>query len=193
MPRSMPRGPSVRVVADTNTVLSAFLWGGRPAEVLAAARERRITLLTSAVLIAELEDVLSRDKFAARIARVGSSVAALLANYRALIIPVRPAPLEPTSRDTDDDHVLACALGADAELIVTRDRDLCWSWARSAMYPSAPRVRRSNSSPKIAAKSLPPICANEPHFDPCGARSRSGLSPQNAIERPLDVHWPVCQ
>jgi uncharacterized protein len=37
---------------------------------------------------------------------------------------VRPALIEPTSRDPDDDHVLACALGADAEMIVTRDRDL---------------------------------------------------------------------
>jgi uncharacterized protein len=124
MPRSPPRGPNVRVVADTNTVVSAFLWGGQPAEILTAARERRITLLTSAVLIAELEDVLSRDKFATRIARVGSSVAALLANYRALITLVRPALIEPTTRDPDDDHVLACALGAEAEMIVTRDRDL---------------------------------------------------------------------
>jgi len=64
----------VRVVADTNTVVSAFLWGGPPASVLASARERRITLLTSAALLAELEDVLSREKFAARIARVGSAV-----------------------------------------------------------------------------------------------------------------------
>lgn len=28
------------------------------------------------------------------------------------------------SRDIDDGHVLACALGAQAALIVTRDRDL---------------------------------------------------------------------
>ncbi len=29
-----------------------------------------------------------------------------------------------TARDPDDDHVLACAVGADAAIIVTRDRDL---------------------------------------------------------------------
>jgi putative PIN family toxin of toxin-antitoxin system len=114
----------VRVVADTNTVVSAFLWGGPPAAVLTAAREGRITLHTSAVLLAELEDVLSREKFAARIARSGSSVAQMLAGFRALAVIVRPAPLEATARDPDDDHVLACALGAEAVLIVTRDRDL---------------------------------------------------------------------
>ncbi len=44
--------------------------------------------------------------------------------YRALATPVRPAVIDPTVRDPDDDHVLACALGAQADLIVTRDRDL---------------------------------------------------------------------
>jgi predicted nucleic acid-binding protein len=72
----------VRAVADTNTVVSAFLWGGRPAELLAAAREQRLSLFTSAPLIAELEDVLGRDKFAARITRVGSTVAASRAYAR---------------------------------------------------------------------------------------------------------------
>jgi uncharacterized protein len=114
----------VRVVADTNTVVSAFLWGGPPAAVLAAAREGRITLFTSPVLLAELEDVLSREKFAERIVRVGSSVAQMLAGYRALVTIVRPAAIEPTVRDPDDDHVLACATAAQAQLIVSRDKDL---------------------------------------------------------------------
>lgn len=48
----------------------------------------------------------------------------LLAGYRALVSLVRPVALEPTTRDPDDDQVLACALGASAALIVTRDRDL---------------------------------------------------------------------
>jgi putative PIN family toxin of toxin-antitoxin system len=114
----------VRVVADTNTVVSAFLWGGPPAAVLAAAREGRITLFTSAVLLAELEDVLSREKFAERIARVGSSVAQMMAGYRALVTVVRPTAIEPTARDPDDDQVLACAITAQAKLIVSRDKDL---------------------------------------------------------------------
>jgi len=114
----------VRVVADTNTVLSAFLWGGPPKTVLNAAREGRITLHTSPALLAELEEVLSREKFAARIRAVGSTSADMLAGYRALVAVERPAPITPTSRDPDDDHVLACALAAKAALIVTRDRDL---------------------------------------------------------------------
>lgn len=115
----------MRVVADTNTVVSPLLWRGPPAEVLQAAREARILLFASATLIAELEDALGRAKFKARLARVGSSPSELLTNYRTLIALVRAPPIAPTSRDPDDDHVLACALGASADLIVSRDRDLC--------------------------------------------------------------------
>ena len=38
---------------------------------------------------------------------------------------VEPEPLlAPICRDPDDDHVLACAMAADADIIVSRDKDL---------------------------------------------------------------------
>ncbi len=134
----------MRVGADTNTVVSALLWGGPPAAVLAAARERRITLCTSAALLAELEEVLARAKFAVRIREVGGSVPQLLAGYRALVTLVRPVAIEPTTRDPDDDQVLACAPGAGAELIVTRDRDLLdlGSFREIRLLPAHPALAR---------------------------------------------------
>jgi uncharacterized protein len=97
----------VRVVADTNTVVSAFLWGGLPADVLEAARAKRITPLTSSALPYELAEVLARDKFAGRIRQVGSTVGTMVSNYRALITLVEPLATAPTARDPDDDSVLA--------------------------------------------------------------------------------------
>ena len=45
----------MRVVADTNTLISGSLWHGPPRRVLDAARDGTITLYTSAVLLAELK------------------------------------------------------------------------------------------------------------------------------------------
>jgi len=113
------------IVADTNTVLSGLLWGGPPRRLIDLARARSLTLCTSLILVAELAEVISRDKFAHRVHLAGLSAADLVQDYRRLARIVEPQPLPtPASRDPDDDHVLACALAAHAELIVTRDFDL---------------------------------------------------------------------
>lgn len=52
----------MRVVADTNTVVSGLFWRGAPRLVLDAARQGRLTLFTTAALLLELENVLKRDK-----------------------------------------------------------------------------------------------------------------------------------
>jgi uncharacterized protein len=115
----------MRIVADTNTVLSGLLWGGPPRRLIDLARTRSLTLCTSLVLLAELAEVIGRDKFAHRVHLAGLSPAELVQDYGRLAHIVEPQPLAaPASRDPDDDHVLACALAAQADLIVTRDLDL---------------------------------------------------------------------
>lgn len=74
----------MRIVADTNVVVSAFLWGGTPREILRAAQARQVLLYTSPALIAELQEILSRPKFAKRFAAIGSTPAVLLDRYLAL-------------------------------------------------------------------------------------------------------------
>jgi len=76
-------------------------------------------------LLAELAEVISRDKFAQRIRRAGLSAVGLVENYQRLAVLVEPQPLPASvSRDADDDHVLACALAAQVDLIVSGDEDL---------------------------------------------------------------------
>lgn len=61
--RRAPSGvPVMRIVADTNAVLSGLLWRGPPRRLLDLARERALTLCTSATLLAELAEVIARDK-----------------------------------------------------------------------------------------------------------------------------------
>lgn len=115
----------MRVVADTNTVVSGLLWTGAPRKVLDAARKGLIQLFTSAALLVELEDVLGRDKLAKRLALINISPPELVVGYAALATPVTPLTIAPVIlEDPDDDAVLACALAAQAEVIVSGDGHL---------------------------------------------------------------------
>lgn len=112
----------MRVVLDTNTVVSAFLWGKAPRRILEAARERRISLLTSAPLLGELADVLSREKFATQIASSEFTADQLVARYALLASSIVPAQIRPLiAADPDDDAVIACAVAARADYVVSGD------------------------------------------------------------------------
>jgi putative PIN family toxin of toxin-antitoxin system len=91
-----------------------------------AARERRDVLLhSSPKLLAELTDVLARRKLAPAVAEGGQSPEALVQRYLQVVRIVIPAIITPVIQsDPEDDHVLACALAARADFIVSGDAHL---------------------------------------------------------------------
>lgn len=114
----------MRLVLDTNVVASAMLWDGPPRLLLQAAREKRVDLFTSTPMLAELTDILGRRKFAPKIAASQFTVDQLVDHYAQLAALVRVAPLPRIAPDPDDDVVIATAIAARADLLVTGDRAL---------------------------------------------------------------------
>ena len=115
----------MRIVADTNVVISGLLWRGNQRAVLEAARDGRLSLFTSVVLLGELELVLGREKFAVRLKLASLTPRDLVLGYAALATIVEPAKIEPAIiDDPDDDNVLACAVASRCEAIVSGDRHL---------------------------------------------------------------------
>jgi len=115
----------MRIVLDTNTVVSALLWHGVPHALVSEAGTRPVVFLTSPVLLAELEDVLARPKLAAAVNASGLTIAELMQRYLGLTTVVASEALDPpVLDDPDDDHVLACALVGKADAIVSGDRGL---------------------------------------------------------------------
>jgi uncharacterized protein len=55
----------VRLVLDTNTVVSGLIWGGVPGQLIDAAAAGTVQIISSVPLLGELHDVLFRKKFAA--------------------------------------------------------------------------------------------------------------------------------
>ncbi len=114
----------MRLVLDTNTIVSGLFWSNAPARLIDAALKSRVELFTSRVLLLELEDVLPRRKFERKVAASGLKTVQLVARYAILAQSLVPAVIAPVLADSDDDHVLACALAARADLIVSGDRGM---------------------------------------------------------------------
>jgi uncharacterized protein len=115
----------VRLVLDTNTALSGLLWNGPPSRLIETAEGGLVRLFSSVALLTELRTVLSREKFARPLARRDVTVAEVFGHHVALVTIVAPALMTPTIiRDPSDDAILAAALDASADMIVSGDAHL---------------------------------------------------------------------
>jgi putative PIN family toxin of toxin-antitoxin system len=109
----------LRVVVDTNVLVSIFQFGGRISEILDLALQGTVELYTSQPIIGELRGVL-QEKFRWSTERIEDATGTLL-RFCHLIDPGERLKV---CRDPDDDRVLECALAAGAEVIVSGDLDL---------------------------------------------------------------------
>jgi putative PIN family toxin of toxin-antitoxin system len=115
----------VRLVIDTNVVVSALLWGGLPYQLLQAAAAGEVELYSSPALLTELKEVLKRPHLATRVQHQSSSIDQVMDFYAELAVIVSPLNTpRVVPRDIDDDIVIAVAIAAHADLIVSGDKDL---------------------------------------------------------------------
>jgi putative PIN family toxin of toxin-antitoxin system len=116
----------VKLVVDTNVLLSGSIWTGAASRLVDALLDGEAVLCPSESLLAEFADVLQRARFRDRLERSGKSAAAILSQFRDVAHMIEPPnmPVPSSLRDPDDVHVLACAVAAAADAIVSGDQDL---------------------------------------------------------------------
>ncbi|MGI9860819.1 putative toxin-antitoxin system toxin component, PIN family [Moorella naiadis] len=107
----------IKVVCDTNVYISAFLFGGKPEEVIAIARNNEIELLISEDILAEVADVLKK-KFGWTDEQISLTLDELRSIARLIIPDTR---LEVIKNDETDNRFLECALAGGAKYLVTGD------------------------------------------------------------------------
>ena len=111
----------MRVVADTNVLVSALIFpGGSPEAFYRLVLEGRVELVTSRPLLAELGRVLA-EKFGWEPARAEEAVAQIV--RLAAIVEPREAVSE-IEVDPSDNRVLEAAAEGRADAIVSGDRHL---------------------------------------------------------------------
>jgi uncharacterized protein len=109
-----------KVVIDTNVLVSAFLNKGTSRKLLFKMLETQDVFL-SAPLLAELTDVLSREKFGAKPDVVNHFISILIRGTT--IVPIT-SNLKIVLDDPDDDIVLNTAISCKADYIVSGDKHL---------------------------------------------------------------------
>ncbi|NMG21881.1 putative toxin-antitoxin system toxin component, PIN family [Brasilonema bromeliae] len=115
----------MKVVVDVNVWISALLWGGVPDKVLILAEDKKITIFANDALFLELEMTLRRRKFQSKIQSLDLNVDDVINATKDVIQMCPDISVDaPQLRDSKDNKILAAAVAASAEVIITGDLDL---------------------------------------------------------------------
>lgn len=110
----------MRIVIDTNVVISGIFFGGVPRKILSAAVGGRLTACATMEILDEYEEII--QEMVER--EQGHLNHAILQSFFPAMEIVAPVSQVTLSRDPDDDKFLGCAKDARALYIVSGDKDL---------------------------------------------------------------------
>jgi putative PIN family toxin of toxin-antitoxin system len=104
------------MVLDTNVLISSC-WspGGLEARLVRLAIDRHVTLCVTEIVMAEYREVARRPKFSAQ----RDCFDRLLAEIEAVAEVVTPSEPAAATQDDDDNRLLECAAGAEAQWLIT--------------------------------------------------------------------------
>ncbi len=109
----------IRAVLDTNIYISAFLFGGKPLQILQLVEDQVISLQYSQPIRKEVEGVLS-----AKFRWPREMIDLACAPYWKIGHVIKPKQKISACADPDDDRILECAVESHADYIISGDRHL---------------------------------------------------------------------
>ena len=110
----------MRIVIDTNVLISGVFFGGFPRRVLSAVVRRQITACATAEIINEYEEIV-QEMIDRRQGRLNSTILTPLIRVMEIVEPTESVNV---CRDPEDDKFLECARDSGALYIVSGDKDL---------------------------------------------------------------------
>jgi len=108
----------LRVVIDSNVLISGLIWGGNPGTVIKKWRSNSFILLISPFILAELVNFLEQHG-------IGDNEKEVIVNeFQTGATKVIPSRKVDICRDKKDNQVLDLCLAGKADYLVTGDKDL---------------------------------------------------------------------
>lgn len=111
----------MRIVLDTNVLISGIYFSGHPSTILQAWRSQKVQLVLSVEILEEYLKVAERLANRHTGIEYESIIGLIVQNSELVQAPSLP---EPISEDPDDDKFFACALASNTKTIVSGDSDL---------------------------------------------------------------------
>jgi len=108
----------LKVVADTNIYISAILFGGKPEKIRKLARKKKIELLISEIILAEIAEILKR-----KFNWPDWQISQTMESFRATTTLITPRhTLKVIKKHDPDNRILECAAEGRAQYIVSGDK-----------------------------------------------------------------------
>ncbi|MBR9699375.1 putative toxin-antitoxin system toxin component, PIN family [Candidatus Woesearchaeota archaeon] len=110
----------VRIVVDTNVIISALFWSGDPYRIILKGIAQEFLIFISPAILREFETVLKRDFHVSE-----QEVEDILSAYTLFLHLIEPSRrIRVVKDDPNDDKIIECALACDARYIVSQDKHL---------------------------------------------------------------------
>ena len=111
----------MKVVLDTNILISALGWLGNPHILVKKILDKQIELAISLELIEEFRETAREKKFGFSEEEISDFIDAIAENAEFVVSSEK---VDIVKKDPDDNIVLECAIEAKADFIITGDRHL---------------------------------------------------------------------
>jgi putative PIN family toxin of toxin-antitoxin system len=111
----------VKIVVDTNVLVTGIFFTGPPFRILQAWRDGRVTIVLCPEILAEYRRI--GELLAGQFPVIDLAAFLELLTINSEIVSAQPLP-KSVCADPDDDMFLGCALAAKAKIIVSGDKHL---------------------------------------------------------------------
>lgn len=111
----------MRIILDTNVLVSGIFWSGPPFKILELWRDKKVRLITSPEIIVEYQRVAIElaEKF--QTVTIEPLLSLIVASSEIYIPSDLPFQV---CKDVDDDKFIACAIASRADFVISGDKNL---------------------------------------------------------------------